>query len=296
MHQLQRCLILIAVVVCLTFSGCKAAKNVAQGLEAMGKLRAVIIKQFGESDVNVNIIYFNDQSNISVAFINSPLNLKSSDERFSRAKETAELVKLNYAGIKSVNNVTVAFSRVTTRFIVFHWGETVDVFAFDNEARVLFGPKEPDETPVEPTEPSVTYSPNRNRTEIVSGINLEGTAENGVTCIPHISVEGNVDKGARLASEVTFDFASFGEKPRFPNLTKIAFITDGKVIYETSDQFSTSKLNDGTYSEFLFLRVSASVFRRITSGKDVTLRLGEKEYRINERQVARLQKMSTYLK
>jgi hypothetical protein len=252
MHQLQRYLILITVVVCLTFSGCKAAKNVAQGLEAVGKLRAVIVKQFGESDVNVNINYFNDKSNISVAFINSPVNLKSSEERFRRAKETAELVKQNYAAIKSVNSVTVAFSRVTTRFVVFHWGETVDVFAFDSEARVLFGPKETDETSEEPTEPSINYSANRNRTEIVGGISLEGTAENGVTCIPHISVEGNVDKVARLASEVTFDFASFGEKPRFPNLTKIAFITDGKVVYETSEQFSTSKLTDGTYSEFLF--------------------------------------------
>ena len=161
---------------------------------------------------------------------------------------------------------------------------------------MLFGPKETDETSEEPTEPNINYSASRNRTEIVSGISLEGTAENGVTCLPHISVEGNVEKGARLASEVTFDFASFGEKPRFPNLTKIAFITDGKVVYETSEQFSTSKLTDGTYSEFLFLRVSASAFRRIMTGKDVTLRLGEKEYRINEQQVVRLQKMSTYLK
>ena len=74
------------------------------------QIRTAIIKQFGEQDVNVNINYFNDKSNISVAFINSPLNLKSSDERFSRAKETAELVKQNYAAIKSVNSVTVAFS------------------------------------------------------------------------------------------------------------------------------------------------------------------------------------------
>lgn len=296
MQQLQSFLILIGVVVCLTLSGCKAAKSVAQSLEAMGEIRAAIIKQFGEDEVNVNINHFNDRSNISVVFVNSSLNLKSSQERLSRAKETAELVKRNYAAIKSVNSVTVVFSRVTTRFVVFHWGETVDVFAFDNEARVLFGPKETDETSEKPTEPNINYSASRNRTEIVSGISLEGTAENGVTCLPHISVEGNVEKGARLASEVTFDFASFGEKPRFPNLTKIAFITDGKVVYETSEQFSTSKLTDGTYSEFLFLRVSASAFRRITTGKDVTLRLGENEYRLDERQVGLLQKMSTYLK
>ena len=297
MHHTKSFLILIGAVVCLTINGCKAAKNISQSLEAMMQVRAAIIKQFGEQDVNVNINHFNETSNISVVFVNSQLNLKSPEERLNRAKETAEIVKRNYAAIKSVDNITVVFSRVTTRFVVFHWGETVDVFGFDNEARLVFGRKEAEETSVDPVELNVNYSPSRDRTEISSSaIMHEGTAENGVTCLPHISLAGEVGKDARPASEVIFDFASFGEKPRFPNLTKIAFITDGKVVYETSEQFSTSKLTDGTYSEFLFLKVSASAFRRITSGKDVTLRLGEKEYRLDERQVELLQKMSTYLK
>ena len=297
MHHTKSFLILIGVVVCL-LNGCKAAKNISQSLEAVMQVRAAIIKQFGEQDVNVNINHFNDTSNISVVFVNSQLNVKSPEERLNRAKETAEIVKRNYAAIKSVDHITVVFSRVTTRFVVFHWGETVDVFGFDNEARLLFNPRTELERPsIDPAEPAINYNAYQNRTDIsVKTIQLEGIPENGVTCLPHFSVVGNIERGAGQASEVSIDFASFGEKPRFPNLTKIVFETEGKVVYQATEQFSTSKLADGMFSEFLYLKVSPAAFKRIASSKDVTMRLGTKEYKLNDDQVVSLQRMSTYLK
>jgi predicted small secreted protein len=296
MRKQQRLLTLIVVVVCLTLSSCNTAKNVAQSLKEMAAIRAAVMKHFGETDVAVNINYFNNKSNISVVFLNSALNAKTAEERFQRSTATAELVKQNYADIKSVEYIMVVFSRVTTRFVVFHWSEAVDFYTFDNEGRVV-GPKESEQPAPEPIELSVNYYANQNRTNISTGtITLQGIPENGVSFYPHISVAGKVEKGAPLASDVTFNFSSFGEKPRFPDLTKIAFISDGKVVYESSEQFSTSKLADGTFSEFLFLRVSAGTYRRITAGKELTVRLGEKEYRLDEEHVALLQKMSPYLK
>lgn len=298
MKHTKSFLTLIGAVVCLTFSGCNAAKNVSKSLEAVMQLRAAIIKQFGEQDVNVNINYFNDTSSISVVFVNSQLNLKSPEERLNRAKETAEIVTRNYAAIKSVDNITVVFSRVTTRFLVFHWGETIDVFGFDNEARLQFNPRSELERPsIDPVDPVINYYANQNRTDISVGtIQLEGIPENGVTCLPHFSVVGNIERGAGPATEVNLDFASFGEKPRFPSLTKIVFVNDGKVVYQTTDQFSTSKVADGMFSEFLYLKIPPGAFKRITSGKDVTMRLGTKEYRLNDEQVLSLQKLATYLK
>jgi hypothetical protein len=50
------------------------------------------------------------------------------------------------------------------------------------------------------------------------------------------------------------------------------------------------------FSEFLYLKVPSGAFIRIAAGKDVRLRLGEKEYRLDEQQVVLIKKMSTYLK
>jgi hypothetical protein len=60
--------------------------------------------------------------------------------------------------------------------------------------------------------------------------------------------------------------------------------------------FSTSKLADGMLSEFLYLKVPSGAFIRIAAGKDVRLRLGEKDYRLDEQQVVLIKKMSIYLK
>ena len=287
-------LLIIGLVVAVS---CTTAKDLSKTLTDLGQVRAQIIKRFGEDEVNLNVNTFQGTTSISVHFINSPLNARSAEERTKRAQETAELVEQYYPAIKHVNEICVAFSRVTTRFVVFHWTEVLDVHGYDNEARPL---SDRDNAPLlsDPSKPNVRYTANLNTTEISgSGIQLEGSPENGVTMFTHFSVLGDANRVTpKPPKDVSLDFASYATQPRFPNVTKIVFITDDRISHQTEGQFSTSKLADGTFSEFLYLKIPVAAFVKITDGRTVEIRLENHSYRLSEIQLLQMQRMSDYLK
>ena len=285
----------IVLTSCLLAYGCSTAKNIGKTLGDLVKVRDELIKKFGEEGVDLRLNTFQNRTSISVSYINSPLNQKTTEERAKRAQETAEIVKQHYPSIKNVSEIWVGFMNVTTRLAVFHWSEVLDTHGFDNEARAL---RPPGSAPLDPTRPEVHYSASQNKTDISSnGIQLEGTVGKGVTFVPHFSVAGDVNKiTPKPPAEVLVDFAAFSEKPKFPNVTKIVFLSDNKVAYQTEGQFSTSKLADETYSEFLYLKIPTAAFLKITSGSTVKIRLNEHEYTLTENQVLQIQRLSDYLK
>ena len=285
----------ILLTSCLLASGCSKAKDLGNTLGALEKVRAELIKKFGEEDINLRLNIWQNRTSISVTFVNSLLNQKTPEERAKRAQETAEIVRQHYPSIKNVNEIWVGFMRVTTRLAIFHWSEVLDTHGFDNGARAL---RDPGIAPLDPSQPVVRYLATQNKTDISSnGIQLEGTAEKGVTVVPHFSVAGDVNKiTPKPPDEVSLDFAAFSEKPKFPNVTKIVFLSDEKVAYLTEGQFSTSKLANDLYSEFLYLKVPTAVFLKITSGNTVKIRLNEHEYTLTESQILQIKRMSDYLK
>ncbi len=295
MNHLYKYLLCLVLTSCLLAYGCSTAKDIGKKLGDVAVVRAELIKKFGEQDVNVQVNTFNNLTNISVIYVNSPLNQKTSDERSRRSQETAEIVKQHYPPIKNVSEIWVGFMRVTTRFLVFHWREMIEAHGFDSDARALPGPYSP---PSDPSQPVIRYLPNQNQTDISSaGIQLEGTAEKGVIVVPHFSVAGDVNRiTPKPPAEVALDFAAFSDKPKFPNLTKLVFLTDDKVVYRTEGQFSTSKIADDMYSEFLYLKVPAAAFLKISSGKTVKIKLNEHEYTLTESQLLQIQRMSDYLR
>jgi hypothetical protein len=258
-------------------------------------VRAELIKKFGEADVNVRVDTFQNRTSVSVIYVNSPLNQKTTEERVKRAQETAEIVKQHYPSIRNISEIWVGFMRATTRLVVFHWSEMLEVHGFDNEARAL---RERGTVPLDPSQPVLRYSPGDNQTDISSsGIQLEGTAEKGVILVPHFSVAGDVNRiTPKPPQEVGLDFAAFSEKPKFPNLTKLVFLSDNKIVYRTEGQFSTSKIADDMYSEFLYLKVPTAAFLKISSGSNVKIKLNEYEYTLTESQLLQIQRMSDYLR
>jgi hypothetical protein len=258
-------------------------------------VRAEIINKFGEKDVNLNVNTFENRARISVVYVNSPLNQKTTEGRAKRAQETAEIVRQHYPSIKNVSEIWVGFMRATTRLVVFHWSEMIEAYGFDNDARAL---RDPGSAPLDPTQPAVRYSASQNQTEISSSaILLEGTSEKGVILFPHFSVAGNVNKiTPKPPAEVGLDFAAFSEKPKFPNLTKLVFLSDDKIVYRTEGQFSTSKIAGDMYSEFLYLKVPTAAFLKISSGRSIKLKLNEHEYTLTENQTLQIQRMSDYLR
>ena len=292
--RLYRYALCVVLSSCLLAYGCGTAKDLGKTLGALANVRAELIKKFGEEDVNLRVNTFQNRTSISVSFVNSPLNQKTREERAKRAQETAEIVRQHYPSIKNVSEIWVGFMRVTTRLALFHWSEVLDTHGFDNEARALRNPGIP---PSDPSQPVVRYSESQNKTEISASIRLDGTAERGVTVFPNFSVAGNVNKiTPKPPDKVSLDFAAFSEKPKFPNVTKIVFLSDNKVAYVTEGQFSTSKSADGMYSEFLYLKVPTAAFLKITSGSTIRIRLNEHEYTLTENQILQIQRMSDYLK
>jgi len=283
------------LTVCLLVFGCSTAKELGKTLGDLEKVRAELVKKFGEEGVNLRVNTFQNLTSISVTYVNSPLNQKTPEERAKRAQETAVVVRQLYPSIKNGNQIWVGFMRVTTRMVIFHYSEIIEVLGFDSEARAL---REPGTEPLDTSRPTVHYWANQNKTDITGGgIQLEGLPEKGVMFIPHFSVAGDINKVTpKRPNEIGLDFASFSEKPKFPNLTKIVFLSDDKVVYSTEGQFSTSKIAGDMYSEFLYLQVPTAAFVKITSGSTIKLRLNEDEYELTDSQALKIRRMADYLR
>ena len=100
----------------------------------------------------------------------------------------------------------------------------------------------------------------------------------------------------KAPADMTFDFASFAEKQQFPNVTKVAFLSNDKPIYNTSGQFSTSRSNDGLVSEFLYLKVPYQKFRQMVSAEGLTVKLGQRKFELTSEQFQSLRKINQYVK
>ena len=295
MLPLNRFLLWLVLTSCLLAYGCSSAKELGKTLGDLAKVRSELMKKFGENDVNIRVNTFENRTNVSVMYVNSPLNEKTTNERAKRAQVTADIVKQLYPSIKNVSEIWVGFMRATTRLVIFHASEMIEAYGFDNEARAL---RDPRTAPLDPSQPVVRYLPNQNKTDISSnGIQLEGTPEKGVIVVPHFSVAGDVSKiTPKPANEVALDFAAFSENPKFPNLTKIVFLSDDKIVYRTEGQFSTSKIADDSYNEFLYLKMPTVAFLKLASDSMVQIKLNEHEYTLTESQLLQIQRMSDYLK
>ena len=284
----------LVLMSCLLVSGCSTAKDLGKTLGDLANVRAELINKFGEKDVNVRVNTFQNRTSLLVTYINSPLNQKTTEERGQRAQETAEIVKQHYHSIKNVGEIWVGFMRVTSRMVIFHWSEMLETRGFDNEARAL---REPVSAPVDPSQPSVHFIASQNQTEISSTIQLEGRPDKGVLFIPHFSVEGNVNKiTPKPPKVVALDFAAYSEKPKFPSITKIVFLSSDKVVYRAKGEFSMSKISADLYSEFFYLEMPSTSFSEIASGNTIKVRLNDHEYALTESQVLKMQRMADYLR
>jgi len=288
-------LVLFLVAICSLVQACAGVKQLGHKLSALVEVRGEVMRRFGEENVSVNS---DANAAVVVTFVNSPLNEKGIALREKRAQETAEVVRDHYPDIKSIRTIMVVFMQVKTAFVVLSSSRVLDFHGFDNRARLLPSGVESNTKIIDPSQPTVVYSANRYETDIGSeGIQLEGSPENGVTWVPHFSVRGNINKVTQEPpDEVSFDFASFANKPRFPNVSKIVFTTDGKTTYKTEGQFSTSNVVEGMRSEFLYLKVPSQDFIKIADGKSVSIKIAKQQYELTEQQLLLIKRMTDYLK
>lgn len=134
---------------------------------------------------------------------------------------------------------------------------------------------------------------------MITSLQLEGKLDQGIAVAPRFTVPGDatgVRRSSSLPRSVSFDFASYSQKSLFPGEPKITVLADGKVVFETSAQFSTSKSPEGLFSEFLVLQIPYPAFRRMTTGKKLTFKLGDHEYKLTDEQVEALRGMTQFVR
>ena len=283
----RRTILASILVFSLLTAGC--LKQVAKTLGELMSVHNELVKKYNE-DVNVHV---NDDANnllLSVTYVNSPLNQKSAAERFRRAEDTAQIVKTKYPRIFSIREIWVGFMQQTSKLGIFHYRQILDFYVFDKEAEPL---RKPEDSSGVSLEVGVTYLDRENESDIfVTGIQLEGEPGGlGITVLPHLRVSGDVR--ARKASPpktVSFDFASYSEKPRFDETTPIAFLADGKPVLQTKGSFN------GNDAQFCYLTVPYPAFRRMIAAEELAIKLGDKEYRLTPSQFGAIQKMGEYVK
>jgi hypothetical protein len=285
----HRTLLALILVSALLTAGCG---EIVQNLGDLITVQNALLKKFGE-EVSVNAHGAANGTMIAVWFVNSPLNDDTAEKRILRATAAANVVKGSYSRIQSVSEIWIGFLRKKTRFVVFHHSQIVAVHGFDKNAMALPGRNENRYQPPSNIEVNTSYDSSDNLSDIsVTGIQLEGQPGGlGVTVLPFFKLKGDARGENKLPrpKTVSLNFASYAEKPRFKQTVPITFIGDGKVVLKTEGDFM------GNDAQFCYLIISYSDFRGIVGGRELTIKLGDKEYPLTPSQLAAMQKMTTYV-
>jgi hypothetical protein len=274
-----------------------SCKQLVGSLNEISKLQQAIVKEYGEPGVNVNL---NNSTALTVTFINSPLNNRSIEERAKRAEQTAQFVKRHYPSIATIERIWVGFVEQETRYVVVTYTKGLGFFGFDKNALPLRRSNDAPVLRAPDPYPAVVYSPALKQTDVsIMRLQLEGDLNDGVAVAPHFAVPGDVT-GLRRSpvtpESVGLDFASYSTSVRFPGETKLIVSSDDRVVYETTSQFSTSRLANGSFSEFLLVQVPYPAFHRMATGEKVTVTVGDKKYELSDDQRAGLREMTRYVK
>jgi hypothetical protein len=249
-------------------------------------------EKFGD-EVNVNAVVGSEGGTFMVWFINSPLNEKSPQDRMARAAEAAKVVKESYRRIHVLTDILVGFLRQDSQFPVFDRKHIVGMHGFDNNA--VPRPASTENRGLSPTDIQVStnYDSSANQSDIsASGLQLEGKPGGlGVTVLPFLVLHGDVRKGNKLPppKAVELNFASYAEKPRFKPTLPITFVADGKVVLKIDGDFK------GNDAQFCYLKIPYAEFDRMVSGKELIIKLGDKEYPLTPSQLAAMKQMTDYV-
>lgn len=275
----------------LLITGCSS--GLVKSLSDLNALRQHLIQKYHD-DVGVNL---QNSRFLSIVFINSPMNKQGTAKRAERAQDAATFTALNYEGLQSIERIWISFVASETRFIVFHYSEGIESFAFDkNGVPVNAVPVNPDaRTPV------ATFSSARNETDIsVTRLQLEGDLDHGIALAPHFTVPGKLDPSGKapMPKAVTFDFASYAKRKIFSKSSPLIIQGDDKAIYLGSAELLIPDVagpNADSAPQFLRAEVPFEQFVTIANAHKVRIKLGPKEFQLAPEDVRALRGMAAYV-
>ena len=249
-------------------------------------------KSFGEN-VTVDVLGGKRGATFVVWFINSPLNDDTAQKREARAAEAAKIVKENYPRIQSITDMMVGFLRKKSPFDEFNQNQIVALHGFDKHGAALAGQNDDRERLADNIRVTPTHDVENNITDIsVSGIQLEGKPGGmGLTVLPFFKLSGSVQTGKLPPPKtVTLNFASYAEKPRFEQTIPITFVAEGKVVLKTEGDFK------GDDTQFCYLTIPYKEFHQMVNAKELTIKLGDKEFPLTPSQLGAMHAMTEYVR
>jgi hypothetical protein len=250
-------------------------------------------EKFGD-EVQVNALAGSNGATFMVWFINSPLNEKSPQDRATRAAEAAKVVKETYKRIQALTDIMVGFLRQDSPFPVYDQKHIVAMHGFDKNGVPLPGRNDDRDRPADALQVNTNYDSHANQSDIsVNGMQLEGKPGGlGLTILPFFVLQGDARNGKKLPppKAVELNFASYAEKPTFKQTVPLTFVVDGKVALKIDGDFT------GNDAQFCYLKIPYEDFKRIVSGKELTIKLGDKVYPLTPSQLGAMQHMTDYVR
>lgn len=286
----RRTILALIVAAGLLTTGC------GELVQTYSDLRAVqnaLTKKFNDE---VTVTANNAQGGVVLVvwFVNSSLNDQTDEQRLIRGAEAVKVVQASYPHSQKVREFWVGFIRQQSRFGVFHKRQIVSVHGYDKFAQPVPVPGNPG--PADPSPPgqvTVTYDSRADMTDIAVGnIQLEGTPGGlGLTVLPFFKVQGRVGtEKSQPPKTVSLNFASYAENPRFAQVVPISFVADGTVVLQMEGTFT------GRDAQFCYLTIPYTKFRTMVSGKELLIKLGDKEYPLTPRQLEGMYAMTEYVR
>ena len=285
---------LLTSVLCTLLLASACSSGLVKSLTELARLRQQLIDKYHEPDIRVNL---QNSRNLTIIFVNSPLNQQAAAARAKRAQEAAKFVVSHYQAIREIGSIWVYFAAYETRLIIFHYSRSVDGFAFDNTGAETYpGPNEKvdDRTPV------ARFNAARNETDVsITRLQLEGDLNHGIAMVPHFTVAGNVhDSNSKLGepSLVVVDFASYADRKIFPENTKLEIRCDGVPAFSGNALLLTPQESgsEGSTAQFLEAQIPIQQFAKMGSAREVKINLGNKVFQLSPEDIKALRAMSDY--
>lgn len=280
--------LLALILICpLLTAGC--LKETVKQLGELQALQNALTTKFGD-EINLHL---SEGGMLSVAFINSPLNERTKQERAGRAEETAKLIHAHYAGSPLVTTIYVMFLRRKTQFVLFHQTQPVDDYGYERDGQQLRVATPYLPSPPPDREITAGYSSSEGGTNVSTygTFQIEGEPGGyGITVLPHFRVAGDARRRrSPPPEEVSFVFSSYSKKPRFKEAVPIEFIADGTPVMQGEATFT------GNDAQYCSVDISYSVFRKFIAGQDLSIKLGAREYPLTPKHRELLLKMDAYV-
>jgi len=286
--------IILAFLIASSLLTTACLREVANSLTEVRKVYDALNKEFGET-VFVNINEAPNHLALNVSFINSALNVRSPEERAARAQRTAEIVKQTYLRINKLDAIWVGFVRQETHYVFFHRSEMIDYFGFYKDGTRFTSRSDPSDMTDASVQLGVTVSYSRATRQsdvLVNGIYLEGEPGGvAIKVIPHYTVPGDV-RAARVSPPqvVAFDFTVYAQTPSVRQTVPITFLADKKPVLQVNADFY------GDVVKSCPLLVPYATFSKMIAARELTIKVGGKDYPLKPSEFAMIQRMDEYVK